>query len=183
MSATAAQAAHFRRRGFFFIANPFGRERMAAIDARQRAVEPEWEQRAFPDGCNRGACQFLMLGELGLELVERPELVALARQLLACDEVHIGACGLGDAGKTVSEGKQQHQVHWHADGHPDVAQVSLRTALDRHGANNGPLRVLPGAICARARKCARKCGRSSWQRGPTTARPSIALPRTRTKWP
>jgi len=145
MSATAAQAAHFRRRGFFFIANPFGRERMAAIDARQRAVEPEWEQRAFPDGCNRGACQFLMLGELGLELVERPELVALARQLLACDEVHIGACGLGDAGKTVSEGKQQHQVHWHADGHPDVAQVSLRTALDRHGANNGPLRVLPGS--------------------------------------
>ena len=145
MSATAAQAAHFHRRGFFFITNPFGRERMTAIDVRQRAVEPEWEGRIFPYGCNRGACQFLMLGELGLELVEQPELVALARQLLACDEVHIGACGLGDAGKTVSSGKHKHQVHWHADGNPDVAQVSLRTALDQHGAKNGPLRVLPGS--------------------------------------
>ena len=29
MSAAAETAAHFRRRGFFFIANPFGAERMA----------------------------------------------------------------------------------------------------------------------------------------------------------
>ena len=145
MSAAAEQAAHFRRRGFFFIANPFGAERMAAGGARQRAVEPEWEQRVFPNSCNRGACQFLMLGELGLELVEQPEVVALAQQLLACGEVHVGACGMGDAGKTVSAGKDRHQVHWHADGGPDVEQVSVRTALDRHGEENGPLRVLPGS--------------------------------------
>jgi hypothetical protein len=139
------QVAHFHRQGFFFIPNAFGTERMRAVDQRQNEIGPEWESRVFPEGYNRGACQFLMMGEVLLQLVEMPEIVDMARCLLDCDEVHVGACGLGDAGKTVSEGKAQHQVHWHADGGPEIKQVSLRTALDHHGPDNGPLRVLPGS--------------------------------------
>ena len=141
----AGQIEHFHRLGFFLLANPFGVEQMQALDKRQRQVEFEWVARDFPEGFNRGACQFLMMGEALLRLVERPDVVDMARHLLDCDEVHVGACGLGDAGKIVSAGKPRHQVHWHADGEPDSKQVSLRTALDRHGPDNGPLRVLPGS--------------------------------------
>ena len=141
----ADQVKHFHRQGFFFLANPFGTARMRAVKKRQSEIGPEWEKRVFPEGYNRGACQFLMMGEVLLELVEKPELVAMARRILACDAVHVGAYGLGDAGKIVSAGRDRHQVHWHADGGPEIRQVSLRTALDRHGPDNGPLRVLPGS--------------------------------------
>ena len=86
-----------------------------------------------------------MMKEQACSLVEAPEPVALARQLLGTDDIHVGACGMGDASKTVSKnGRAKIQVQWHADGGPDVKQVSFRTALDRHDSSNGPLRVLPG---------------------------------------
>ena len=143
---TDEQLAHFERNGFFLIPNPLGAEGMRQVDFRQQEVEPEWERTEFPEGCNRLACQFLMIGESLLQMVERPELVAAARRILDAEEVHVGACGLGDASKIVSaDGRPQRQVHWHVDGGPEVKQVSFRTALDRHDASNAPLRVLPGS--------------------------------------
>ena len=59
---------------------------------------------------------------------------------------HVGACGLGDALRAISESQGLHrQVYWHADGGPDVKQVSFRTGLDRHDPTNAPLRILPGS--------------------------------------
>lgn len=142
---TDYQAEHFHRNGFFFIANPLGDEAMFEIDQRQRAVEPGWLQADWAEGFNRGACQFFMVGEPLLQAVERPEFVGMAQRILGCEDVHVGACGLGDASKIVSaDGRLLQQVHWHADGGPDVRQVSMRTALDRHDPSNAPLRVLPG---------------------------------------
>ena len=143
---SAAQVAHFRRNGFFLTANPLSIETMGAINVAQRQIEPLWEKETFPRHFNRSACQFLMVGELLLREVERPELLAMARELLACQDIHVGACGLGDAAKIIAaDGRAHHQVHWHADGGPEVAQVALRTALDAHAGGNGPLRVLPGS--------------------------------------
>lgn len=143
---TAAQIAHFQRQGFFFLPNPLGAQGLREVDARQQEIEPEWQRREFPDGFNRGACQFFMVGEPLLRMVEKPEILTAARRLLGTDEIHVGACGLGDASRTVSaDGRPQRQVHWHADGAPEAAQVSLRTALDRHDASNAPLRILPGS--------------------------------------
>ena len=68
---TGAQLDHFERNGFFFVANPLGAEGVREVDARQQEVEPEWEQTEFP-GCNRLACQFLMIGEPLLRMVESP---------------------------------------------------------------------------------------------------------------
>ena len=136
---------YFHRNGFFLIPNPLGVENMRQVEKRQRQVEPEWEKRAWPQGFNKMACQFFLLGEVMLQLVEQPALVDLARRLLDCREVHVGACGVGDASGILAEdGRPQRQVHWHADGSPAVKQVSLRTALDRHDPGNAPLRVLPG---------------------------------------
>jgi len=140
-----AQVAHFRRCGFFLLPNPHGQQAMREVDRRQRDRATQWQQTQWPEGFNRLACQFLMLGETALQLVEKPELVEAACHLLECDRVHVGACGLGDASSAISEdGRPWRQVHWHADGGPEVRQVSLRTALDRHDAGNAPLRVLPG---------------------------------------
>jgi len=137
---TDAQLAHFERNGFFFVPNPLGAEGVREVDARQQEVEPVWERTEFP-GCNRLACQFLMIGEPLLKMVESPILVEAARRILGVEDVHVGACGIGDA----SEGRPIRQVYWHVDGGPDVRQVSFRTALDRHDASNAPLRVLPGS--------------------------------------
>ncbi|MGY8825450.1 MAG: hypothetical protein ACKVJG_16180 [Candidatus Latescibacterota bacterium] len=101
--------------------NPLGAETMSTVDVEQRDVEKRWEEATFPQAFNRSACQFLMLGELLLKEVERPDFLAMARQLLDCEEVHIGACGLGDAAKIIAtDGRTRHQVHWHADGGPEV---------------------------------------------------------------
>ena len=137
---TDAQLGHFERHGFFFVPNPIGAEGMREVDARQQEVEPVWEGTEFP-GCNRLACQFLMIGEPLLKMVESPILVEAARRILGAEDVHVGACGIGDA----SKGRPIRQVNWHVDGGPDVRQVSFRTALDRHDASNAPLRVLPGS--------------------------------------
>lgn len=140
------QIEHFERNGFFLVPNPLGDEGMRQVDSRQRDVAPQWESTEFPEGCNRGACQFFLVGEPLFTMVETPAILKAARRLLGDDDIHIGACGLGDASKTVSaDGRPQRQVHWHADGGPDVRQVSLRTALDRHDTSNAPLRVLPGS--------------------------------------
>lgn len=145
MDVTDQQIEHFHRNGFFFLRNPLTDEAMREIDRRQRAVEPTWLHADWAAGFNPGACQFFMVGEPLLQAVEHPDLVKLARRILGCDEVHVGACGLGDASKIVSaDGRLQQQVHWHADGGPAVEQVSVRTALDRHAPANAPLRVLPG---------------------------------------
>ena len=141
-----SQAAHFADKGFVLLANPLSKEVMADVERRQREMAPAWEERTFPEQLNRSACQFLLVGEVLLRKVERPDLVDMARTLLGCDEVHIGACGLGDASKVLAaDGRGKRQVHWHADGGPEVAQVAMRTALDPHGRDNGPLRVLPGS--------------------------------------
>jgi ectoine hydroxylase-related dioxygenase (phytanoyl-CoA dioxygenase family) len=146
MEITEAQIKHFERNGFFLLPNPLGADGVRQVDFRQQEIEAEWERTEFPQGFNRGACQFLMAGELLLHMVERPEILDAARRILGDDDIHVGACGLGDASKTVSaDGRPQRQVHWHADGGPDVQQVSLRTALDRHDSSNAPLRVLPGS--------------------------------------
>ena len=138
--------AHFHRNGFLLVPNPFGEEAMRRIEARQHEVQADWEGRAWPEGFNKGACQFFMVGEELFKAVEEPALLEAAKTLLDCDEIHIGACGLGDASKTVSaDGRPQQQVHWHADGAPGTRQVSVRTALDRHDQSNAPLRVLPGS--------------------------------------
>lgn len=143
---TNEQLAHFERNGFFLIPNPLGAEGLRQIDFRQQEIEPEWERTEFPGGCNRLACQFLMIGEPLLQMVEHPELVEAARRILDAEEVHVGACGIGDAAKIVSaDGRPQRRVHWHVDGGPEVKQVSFRTALDRHDTSNAPLRVLPGS--------------------------------------
>ncbi|NKB67160.1 MAG: hypothetical protein GKR89_08875 [Candidatus Latescibacteria bacterium] len=145
MEISPAQIDHFHRQGFFLIANPLAPS-LGQIDQLQQRVEGEWEKRDWPPQFNKSACQFLLMGEVLLQLVERPELVELARRLLDCDQVHVGACGLGDASKIIAEdGRPRRQVHWHADGDPDVKQVSLRTGLDRHDPTNAPLRVLPGS--------------------------------------
>ncbi|MBT3603593.1 MAG: hypothetical protein HOE48_02415 [Candidatus Latescibacteria bacterium] len=142
---TDQQVEHFHRNGFFFVPNAVGEDAMVEVDWRQRMVSAEWEKMQWPEGMNRGAGQFFMVGEPLFLAVERPEIVDMAKQVLGVDEVHIGACGLGDASKIVSaDGRLLQQVHWHADGGPDVKQVSLRTALDRHDPSNAPLRVLPG---------------------------------------
>jgi len=141
----SSELEHFRRRGFFFIANPCDEKSMLAIDHLQREIEPKCGGRTFPTGFNRNACQFLMMGELVLQRVEDPDILDLARCLLDCDEIEVGACGLGDAAKEVSAGSDRHQVHWHTDGGPEDQQVSLRMALDRHGPDNGPLRILPAS--------------------------------------
>ncbi len=140
------QLAHFERNGFFLVPNPLGAQGVRQVDNRQQEVEPEWERTEFPAGCNRLACQFLMIGEPVLQMVERQDLVDAARRILGVEEVHVGACGIGDASKADSGGRRrERQVLWHADGSPEVRQVSFRTALDRHDASNGPLRVLPGS--------------------------------------
>ncbi len=140
-----SQVDHFHRNGFFFIPNPLGREQMRLMDRLQREREAEWEHTDWPEGFNVMACYFLMLGEPVLQMVEQPPLIEAAKRILDCDEVHIGACGLGDASKrpSATDGQMQ-QVHWHADGSPEVKQVSFRIALDRHESANAPLRVLPG---------------------------------------
>lgn len=143
---TAAQVSHFHAHGFFLIPNPFGEARMREIDGIARENEPRWESAAWPPGLNRLACQFLMVGEPLLQLVEAPEVVGAAERLLGCERVQVGACGLGDASAIIAtDGRPNRQVHWHADGDPSVPQVSFRTALDRHDPANGPLRILPGS--------------------------------------
>ncbi|MFT5378026.1 MAG: hypothetical protein ACI906_004869 [Candidatus Latescibacterota bacterium] len=77
----------------FLMENPLGAETVSTVDVEQRDVEKRWEEATFPQAFNRSACQFLMLGELLLKEVERPDFLAMARQLLDCEEVHIGACG------------------------------------------------------------------------------------------
>lgn len=146
MTLTDTQIQHFHTRGFCLIPNPFGTETVQAVDRLQRENEPTWEATDWPDGHNIGACQFLMMKQQALDLVEHPDAIEIARTLLGTDDVHIGACGLGDASKTISrDGRAKIQVHWHSDGGPDVKQVSFRTALDRHSPANGPLRILPGS--------------------------------------
>ena len=145
MSLSDTQIRHFHTNGFCLIPNPFGQETMLEVDRLQRTNHPTWDETDWPEGHNIGACQFLMMKEQALELVERPETLAIAKSLLGTDYVHIGACGMGDSSAVVSrDGRAKIQVQWHADGGPDVKQVSFRTALDRHDPSNGPLRVLPG---------------------------------------
>jgi ectoine hydroxylase-related dioxygenase (phytanoyl-CoA dioxygenase family) len=145
MTLSNSQIDHFHHNGFFLIPNPFGQETMLEVERLQRKNQPVWESTEWPDGHNIGACQFLMMKEQALELVERPETLAIARELLGTEDIHVGACGMGDSSKTVSrDGRAKIQVQWHADGGPAVKQVSFRTALDRHDTSNGPLRVLPG---------------------------------------
>lgn len=142
---TQSQIDHFNRNGFFFIPNPLGVDMTRKVDRLQLEKEEEWEHRSWPDGFNKMACQFLDLGEPILQMVERPHLIEIAQRILGCEEVHIGACGCGDASKRVTEdGCPAPQVPWHADGSPQVQQVSFRTALDRHDPTNAPLRILPG---------------------------------------
>ncbi len=146
MGVADSQIEHFHRHGFFLIPNPLGAENMRQVDRLQQEIEGEWAKTEWSADFNRLACQFFMVGEPLLQLAEQPQLVDMARQLLGCREVHIGACGLGDASMVVSaDGRPRRQVHWHADGAPEVKQVSLRTALDRHDPTNAPLRVLPGS--------------------------------------
>ncbi len=103
MKITDEQVAHFHRRGFFLIPNPLGEKKVREVDRIQQDITQEWEQTDWPEGFNRLACQFFMVGELLLETVEQPHLVEMARRVLGCEEVHIGACGIGDASRVIAE--------------------------------------------------------------------------------
>ncbi|MBI94270.1 MAG: hypothetical protein CME05_13855 [Gemmatimonadaceae bacterium] len=143
---TDGQINHFKRNGFFLIPNPLGAGGLRAVDRAQQDIEPEWEATEFPQGFNPLACQWLMVGEPLLQMVEHPELLDAARRILGTETVHIGAVGLGSSVAVIGEdGRPQQQVQWHTDGGPDAQQVSFRTALDRHDTSNAPLRVLPGS--------------------------------------
>ena len=142
MHISDSQLKQFQTHGFFFIPAPFGERRMREVDRLQAENYDRWSSTDSPQGFNRLACQFLMLGEPILKLVEQPDVVEMARRLLGCDRVHVGACGLGDA----IEGRPQPQVPWHNDTRIDYSkQVSFRTALDHHGPGNAPMRILPGS--------------------------------------
>ena len=143
---TDSQIGHFQRHGFFLMPCPFSGA-LAEIDRLQQEIEPVWKKTEWPKGFNRLACQFLMIGEPLLKLVDSPELVEMARVLLDCEQIHIEACGLGDASlaDTNASKRPRPQVQWHADGRPGDKLVSVRTALDRHDLPNAPLRVLPGS--------------------------------------
>lgn len=146
MEITTAQVDHFHTHGFFFVPNPFGEGRMREIDQIAVENEEKWVSTDWPNGLNKLACQFLTIGEPILQIVEQPQLIDAAKRLLKCERVHVGACGLGDALRAISESQGLHrQVYWHADGGPDVKQVSFRTGLDRHDPTNAPLRILPGS--------------------------------------
>lgn len=140
-----SQISAFDREGFFLIPNPFSEDAMLQLERRQNEIEPIWEQTEWPDGTNAMACQFLMAGESFLELVENPELIAMAQQLLQCDDVVVGACGMGDSLSIVSRSDARQQVYWHSDGGPERKQVSIRIAFDLHDKPNAPLRILPGS--------------------------------------
>ena len=104
----------FRTAGFFVSPEPLlPPETTALIDRLQKEVEPEWMETEFPPGCNRLACQFLMVlqrgGEELLKIVEDPSTLALAAALLEVDDnlddtgaagaaerVVLEACGMGD---------------------------------------------------------------------------------------
>ena len=141
MKTTKQHLRQFEEEGFFFIEFPFSQDQFRQIEVLQRQNYDRWAQTKWPDGMNRLACQFLMLGEPILKMVEQSDLLQMARSLLNCDQIHVGACGIGNA----IEGYVQPQTPWHADGEPNSKQVSFRTALDRHDTNLGPLRILPGS--------------------------------------
>lgn len=146
MELNSAQIDHFQQQGFVLVPNPLDIAAVENLARRQQEVEPQWRQTQWPPQYNTMACQFFMVGEPLLQLAEMPQLVEMARCLLATPQVHIGACGIGAAAQIVSaDGRPRHQVHWHADGGPDVAQVAVRIALDPHHQSNGPLRILPGS--------------------------------------
>ena len=138
------QLAHFERNGFFLVPNPLGAQGVRQVDNRQQEVEPEWERTEFPAGCNRLACQFLMIGEPVLQMVERQDLVDAARRILGVEEVHVGACGIGDASKEtsgrrpasgpVARGRQSGSEAGVLPHRPRPARRQQR-----------PLRVLPGS--------------------------------------
>jgi ectoine hydroxylase-related dioxygenase (phytanoyl-CoA dioxygenase family) len=143
MQINDTQADHFHRNGFFLVETPFPDAQMQEIDRLFRETEEAWEAADWDPGFNSSAYRFFMIGEPAFQLAEHPDVLNAARELLNTDKIHIGACGLGDSAKR-PEGSGRHQVYWHADGSPEVKQVSIRTALDRHDPTNGPLRVLPG---------------------------------------
>ena len=91
---TDTQVSHFHTHGFILIKNPFGEKCMQQID---QADNSNQEKNSWSKDFNELACQFLSFGELVLEMVEQPKLIEMAKQLLDCDQVHIGACGFGDA--------------------------------------------------------------------------------------
>lgn len=115
VEAMQAELEAFQSSGFFVSPQPLlPPETMALIDQLQKEVEPEWMQTEFPPGCNRLACQFLMVmrrgGEQLLKIVEAPANLALAAALLGVDDnldddtgaagaaerVVLEACGMGD---------------------------------------------------------------------------------------
>ena len=109
MEVTKAQVDHFYAHGFFFVPNPFGEERMREIDRTAAESKEKWTNTDWSNGLNKLACQFLTLREPILQIVELPQLVDTAKRLLNREHVHVGACELGDALKTVSESQGPHR--------------------------------------------------------------------------
>ena len=95
MKTTKQHIRQFRDEGFFFIEFPFSQDQFRQIEVLQRQNYDRWAQTKWPDGMNRLACQFLMLGEPILKMVEQSDLLQMARSLLNCDQIHVGACGIG----------------------------------------------------------------------------------------
>lgn len=148
MNITDAMVNHFHREGFFFMPCPFDdqsmdRIRRLANESEERFLNTDWS------GQSALTCWFFMLGDTTLELAEDPRLVSLAARLLSVNQVHVGTCGLGDGTHPMFGDGRQHReekgLFWHADGSPEVKQVSIRIAIDRHGTEEGGLRILPGS--------------------------------------
>ena len=146
MELTQSQIDQFREQAYILLPNLVGEDDLQEVDQLQREVVPEWERREWPQEFNLRAYQFYMVGEPLFRLAERPDIVDMAKQLLGTDQMHIGACELGEiTAAFTDDGQPWRRLGWHVDGQENVDCVSFRTALDRHGPDNAPLRMLPGS--------------------------------------
>ncbi|MCJ8331083.1 MAG: phytanoyl-CoA dioxygenase family protein [Lentisphaeria bacterium] len=137
------QIEQFHELGYVRIPNPFPEELLIRVKDRIAAINIEYQNDEWPEGSNPWACRFLLLKEIAIELVEAPEILECARQLLGTEDIHQGACGLMD--KQLENERGLRQTLWHYDGSSDYSQVSFRTAFDLHDQGIGPLRLIPGS--------------------------------------
>ena len=146
MNVTDTMVDHFHQQGFFFMPCPFDAKIMKRFRELVNETEEQFQNTDWSENKSALTCRFFMLSEITLELAEDVRLVSLAERLLGVDQVHVGTCGVGDGASPMFPGRDGDKgLYWHADGSPDIKQVSIRIAIDRHGIDEGGLRILPGS--------------------------------------